>query len=122
MKVKLINNDKKDFMDKYNGRPIVIPAGKAAIVEDYIAYHFIGNPEIINYNGEADDKILERDAERKRIWLRYGAFKPADRAKKVPKLVIEPFEEVDIKIVDAKTEKKEEAKDEFPGLKKKKGK
>lgn len=109
----LVNEMDREFVDKFNGKEIKIPAGKAAKVQDYVAYHFIGNPAVIN-GKDANDAA----AEKKRVAMRYGAFKPEDRDVKIPKLRIEEIEEEEIKIVEVKPKaKKAEAEEpEFPTL------
>lgn len=115
MLVYLINEGTKPFKDKCAGRQIVIPPGKAAKVPEYVAYHLIGDPRVIN--GEND---LAAEAEKKRVYLRYAAFTPEDRETKIPKLRIEPVEEEEIPIVDLKAKEKiemEPEEPEFPQLK-----
>lgn len=118
MYVYLINEMKKDFVDKCGGKEYVIKPGKAIKVPDYVAYHFIGNPAVMN----GEDQ-LAADAEKKRIYMRYAAFKPEDRDKKIPKLRIEQVEEEVTPVFDAKeiAAKKLAAQaaqeEEFPSLK-----
>jgi hypothetical protein len=113
-KVLLINEGEKEFKDKWNGKEIIIPVGKAAKIEDYVAYHFIGDPELLN-----GDNANKAAAERKLINFRYGAFKPEQVAGRVPNLRIEPIEEeAEVQIVDTKKNpgKKAEDEKEFPDL------
>lgn len=112
-KVLLINEMDREFVDKFNGREIRIPPGKAAKVQDYVAYHFIGIPSVIN-----GENANDAAAEKKRVAMRYGAFKPEDRDVKIPKLRIEAIEEDEIKIVEVKpkAKKAEVEEPEFPSL------
>lgn len=119
MYVYLVNEMKKEFVDKCAGKEIRIPPGQAAKVPDYVAYHFIGDPKVINGEDE-----LEAAAENKRVAMRYAAFKPEDRDKKVPRLRIEPIKEEEIQLVDLREiEAKKIAQvlpqeEEFPQFKK----
>ena len=113
----LINEGDKVFEDRCNGKLVKIPPGKAAKVPDYVAYHFIGDPRVIN--GEDG---LAAAAEEKRIYMRYAAFKPEQRAERIPKLRFEPIEEEETQVVDLKKEavaarEPEPEEPEFPELK-----
>lgn len=114
MKVLLINESDNDFKDKYNGKEIIIPSGKAAKVEEHIAHHFIGDPKLLK-----SEDANEAAAEQKRINFRYGAFKPEERIIKVPKLRIEVMpEEEAIEVVEVKKKTvPEKNEEEFKGLK-----
>lgn len=116
--VLLVNEMKHEFKDKAGGREYIIPPGKAAKVPEHIAYHFIGDPRILN--GEDD---IAAAAERKRVNLRYAVFNTKEDIKKLPKLRIEPYEEAELQIVEvAKKDVSNEPKEEeFPDIKPKKG-
>lgn len=109
----LVNEMETPFSDKIDGRPIVIPPGKAAKVKAWVAYHFIGDPRMLN----SDDEN-EKAAERKRVNLRYGAYKSEMVAGRVPRLRIEPVAEEEVKIVDVKPDIVPSlGEEEFPELK-----
>ena len=110
--VLLVNEMDKEFVDKCGGKVVKIPPHKAARVRDYVAYHLIGDPRILN-----GEDVNAAAAEQKRVWMRYAAFKPEQRDEKVPKLRIEAAEEEEIKIVDAPEKKKAEESEDFPALK-----
>lgn len=114
--VVLANDGDTDFSDKFDGKVVEIPVGLGAKVPDYMAYHFIGDPRILN--GQ-DSNASEQ--ERIRVQMRYAAFSPQDREVKIPKLRIEEIEEKPIEIVEPKKKvksKKNEGEEEFPDFKK----
>lgn len=123
-KVYLTNKGKTEFKDKYNGKNYIIPPGKSAIVPDFVAYHFAGDPNILN----GDDELAAA-AERKRIFMRYGCVVKEENAKplaiekirnqKIPKLEIVNFEEEEeTVIVDLEKEIQiEPQEEEFASLK-----
>ena len=119
--VLLVNDGEEPFIDRFAGKAIEIPPGKALRCPNYVAKHFIGDPAVIG----GDDKQAAA-AEQKRVYLRYAAFKPEDRDKKMPKLRSEPrpdekeyvVTEAPAKKGRAKAKAPEQDEESFPDLKK----